>query len=49
VKAEAGNEREGVAPDGKHRDVKRTVFGEISVNRGGKSGRQHQAKEKGLG
>jgi hypothetical protein len=38
------------APDGKHRDAERAVFGaDLCVNRGGKSGRQRQAKEKGLG
>ena len=50
AKAEVSDEREGPAPDGKHRGVKRTMFGaDLCVNRGGKSGGQHQEKEKGLG
>ena len=49
AKAEVSDEREGAAPDRKHRRVKRTMFGaDLCVNRGGKSGRQHQAKKKRL-
>jgi hypothetical protein len=51
VKAKAGDEREGTGlPDGKHRNAKRMVFGtDLCVNRGGKSDRQRQTKEREIG
>jgi hypothetical protein len=46
-----GDEREGTAAPGwKHGNIQRTVLGaDPCINRGGKSGRQRQPKEREIG